>query len=357
MAINDNLRDKLHLLKQDFSSRFVEQSAAAKQRALQFIEEGLPPDQKLAFLAKVNGMVGDQLHHKQSPLALSMVFTDQRQILSTHPALLASQLPGASSRIVLYVHGWCMADTGWQRKGHKPDQLLAAAGYTAVFLRYNTGHHISQNGEELATALEALIRAWPCEVTELVIVGHSMGGLVTRSACYYAEQCNYQWLHRLQTFVTLGTPHNGAPLARLASWIDEQAATTPSLSFLQKLGEIRSSGTKDLSRGLIVHEDWLHTDKSPSHDAMQTRPRLPDQVHCFAVASCLGKNLHDEKNRRLGDGLVPVPSALGESEQGMPALNYADHGKWVGAGIHHIDLICHPTVMAQIRQWVLTHTL
>ncbi|MGF1723802.1 alpha/beta hydrolase [Photobacterium nomapromontoriensis] len=339
----------------------------AKWRVIDFLEHGLPPSQGDLLLATLNGMVGDYLLKKNSRFAIPMVLTDQHQTLSDQTEKLKQQLPQATPRIVLCVHGWCMADKGWHRKGNDHGQQLVSAGYTPIYLRYNTGNHISLNGEEFAFRLEKLFQAWPCEIKELVIIGHSMGGLVTRSACHYADVNQLSWLSTLRTFITLGTPHNGAPLARFASWFDDQVLVTPQLKFLQKIGEIRSSGTKDLSLGFVLHQDWqqhdsqLHpeTGKEPAPYDVQfhQRPRLPIGTECYAVATCLGKNLQEANNRRLGDGLVPVNSALGESKKGYMALNYKESHKWIGAGINHLDLLSDPQVSAKVKQWVLQHTV
>lgn len=252
-----------------------------------------------------------------------------------------------------------MADKGWIKKGPDHGQQFVNAGYTPIYLRYNTGNHISLNGEELAFRLEKLLKAWPVEVKELVIIGHSMGGLVTRSACYYAAEHQLDWLGMLRTFVTLGTPHNGAPLARLACWIDEQITVTPQLRFLQKLGEIRSNGSKDLSHGFIRHQSWMEEDTRrllTDGPNIYVRPALPKHTQCYAVASCLGKNTSDENNRRLGDGLVPVGSALGLAEKSTMALGYKPENQWLVGGISHLNLLYHPVVQAKVKGWVLQNT-
>jgi len=182
-----------------------------------------------------------------------------------------------------------------------------------------------------------------------------MGGLVTRSACYYAQQYKLNWLSVLRTFITLGTPHNGAPLAQLACWIDDWVAEAPYLKRLNKLFEIRSSGTKDLSKGYIRHSDWQSDEELVDEEF--SRPQLPQDVVCCAIASCLGHKLDDDKNLKLGDGLVPVSSALGESTQGQQALNYQEENKWVGVGINHLDLLMHPQVTGKLEQWVLANTV
>ncbi|WP_299015555.1 alpha/beta hydrolase [uncultured Photobacterium sp.] len=355
MISRNNLSQKLQTLMGELSSKVAENRVVAKEKLSDFIENGLPPVQSEAVIATLNGILGDYLVQRNSRFRQEMVFRDQKQTLSLDAVVLNQQLPEYTERIVLCVHGWCMNDVQWKWKDHDHGRSLAKYGYTPVYLRYNTGQHISVNGESFALMLEQLISAWPCQVRELVIIGHSMGGLVTRSACYYAQQHQLDWLSTLRTFITLGTPHNGAPLAQLACWIDDRVAEAPYLKMLNKLSEIRSSGTKDLSKGFIQHTDWQSANDNDT--GLPERPMLPAGVMCCAIASCLGHNLKDDNNHRLGDGLVPVSSALGESTDELPSLNYPEENTWVGVGINHLDLLTHPQVTGKLEQWVLTNTL
>lgn len=355
MISRNNLSQKFQALMDEISSKMVENTGVAKDKVTEFIEQGLPPVQSDAVIATLNGMVGDSLEQRDSRFAQKMQFRDQQQTLSNDPALLPLQLPDATDRIILCVHGWCMNDVQWLRKEHDHGRFMATFGYTPIYLRYNTGMHISANGEEFALKLEALLAAWPCAVTELVIVGHSMGGLVTRSACYYGKKHDVDWLDKLTTFITLGTPHNGAPLAKLASWVDERIADAPYLKVLSKVAEIRSSGTRDLSHGFICHSDWQQDEET--RKILKKRPTLPQGVACYAIASCLGNNFYDEKSQMLGDGLVPVSSALGDAETGHIGLDYPPKHKWIGEGINHLDLLSHPLIMSKIKEWILDNTI
>lgn len=353
MISKNNLGQRFQSVMDELSSKMSENKLAAKDKIGDFIESGLPPVQSEMVIATLNGAIGDYLAQRNSRFLQPMLLRDQHQTLNLEPGQLGQQLTRCTERIVVCVHGWCMNDVQWKRKEHDHGRSLSQYGYTPVYLRYNTGLHISENGENFARLLEALVTSWPCRVKELVIIGHSMGGLVTRSACYYAEQHQLSWLKMLHTFITLGSPHNGAPLAKLACWIDDRIAETPYLKMLTRLSEIRSSGTKDLSRGHIRHTDW----QTPPESALSyVRPHLPQGVACYAIASCLGQNLDDEKNLRLGDGLVPVASALGAAGDNHAALNYPSQHQWVAGGINHIDLLIHPHIANKVQQWVLFNT-
>ena len=102
---------------------------------------------------------------------------------------LAAAIPDVQGKVLLMLHGHCMNELQWRRKGHDHGKVLAAAnGYTPMYLRYNTGLHISQNGRALADLLEEMVQAWPVPVREISVLGYSMGGLVARSALHYGTQ-------------------------------------------------------------------------------------------------------------------------------------------------------------------------
>lgn len=178
MISRNNLSQKFQTLMDELSSKVSENRVVAKEKLGDFIEHGLPPVQSEAVIATLNGILGgDYLVQRDSRLKQEMAIRDQQQTLSLEAGTLSQQLSECNDRIVLCVHGWCMNDVQWKRKEHDHGRSLAKYGYTPpIYLRYNTGLHISANGEEFALMLEQLIAAWPCKVKELVIIGHSMGG-------------------------------------------------------------------------------------------------------------------------------------------------------------------------------------
>ena len=71
----------------------------------------------------------------------------------------------------------------------------------------------------------------------MVIVGHSMGGLLARSAYHYATVADMQWPRLLRKLVFLGTPHHGSPLERGGNWIDVFLTASPCLAPIAHLGQ------------------------------------------------------------------------------------------------------------------------
>ena len=303
-------------------------------------------------LAALNGLLGDYLAATANPLAIPMRLRRDGQALDVSRAGLAAALPNAGGKIMLLVHGLCLDDLQWRQGEHsQAEQLAADLGYTAVYLHYNTGLHVSTNGRALADLLESLLASWPAPVEELVIVGHSMGGLVARSACHYAALAGRAWPRALAALVFLGTPHHGAPLERLGSWVDAALAASPYTAMLARLGKIRSAGITDLRHGSLLDDDWQDADRFARGDRRRPVP-LPPGVRCHAVAVTAGTSADALRSLVLGDGLVPLASALGRHSNDDMALPFPDDRRWVGHAMHHLDLLHSPEVYAQVRRWL-----
>ena len=287
-------------------------------------------EEREALLAVVNGLFGDYLHDSGNPLAIAMQFRHSGIALAPDRAALAAAYPQATGRIAVLVHGLCMNDLQWTRNGHDHGAMLAReAGFTPVYLHYDTGRHISSNGRDLDALLERLLREWPVPVERVAIVAHSMGGLVARSACHYAAQGESAWPAWLDALVFLGTPHLGAPLERAGAWIDYLVAISPYTAPFARLGKLRSAGIKDLRHGR-------------ARDAQATL--LPSGVRCYAVAASTQRPPRRTNGHLRGDGLVPVRSALGVA---LPATR-----KWVAFGTGHLELMSSPDVYARMRSWL-----
>lgn len=315
----------------------------------QEMEQPSPPERE-ALLAALNGVVGHHLAASDNPLAIRMQLRRQGQALDG--AEMAS-LPPPGGKIVLLIHGLGMNDRQWQRQGHDHGAALAAdLGYTPVYLHYNSGLHISQNGEGLADLLETRLAEWPVPVEELVIVGHSMGGLVVRSACYYGARAGHAWLHHLRKIIFLGTPHQGAPLEVGGNWIDILLGASPYSAALARVGQLRSAGITDLRYGNLRHEDWAGGDRfARAGDSRQPVP-LPEGVNCYAVAATTSHRVDGLKTQLLGDGLVPLGSALGYHRDPALAVPFQPAQQWIAYAMSHLDLLHRREVYEQVRLWL-----
>lgn len=317
-----------------------------------------------AVLSALNGVLGDHLVLSKNPLAITMQLRHQGRALTLTREGVGEPLPNATGKIVVLIHGLCMNDLQWKTGGDGVTKvhdhgaaLQRDLGFTPVYLRYNTGRHVSVNGRELAATLKALLAAWPVPVESLVIVAHSMGGLVSRSAFHYGRKARHAWCKSLDKIVFLGTPHLGAPLERGGNWIDILLGATPYASPFAKLGKVRSAGITDLRHGSLLDEDWQGQDRfEPALDALTTVP-LPTGVRCYTIAASIDngaktKSMSATGKRLLGDGLVPLNSALGKHNDATRNLNFPEDQQCVLHGVNHMELLKAAQVYPVLKAFV-----
>ena len=311
-----------------------------------------------AVLAALNGVMGDRLQQSDNPLATTMQLRYQGTVLDLGAAPLV--LPQASGKLALLIHGLCMNDLQWANPPTRQaapwsdhgSALAGELGYSVVYLRYNSGLHVSDNGAQLASLLEQLVAHWPVPLQDLTIVAHSMGGLVARSALDCAVRCALHWPRHLKHLVFLGTPHHGAPLERAGNWIDVLLGGTPYSRPFARLGQLRSAGITDLRFGFVRATDWQGRDRfRRGADPRQPLP-LPVGVACFAAAATSASRRSPVAERILGDGLVPLPSALGQHAQPQHCLAFAPSAQWIGYGMNHWDLLRRAEVIRQVLLWL-----
>lgn len=310
--------------------------------------------QREAVLAALNGVMGDRLAAGNNPLATPMTLRWRGEALDW---LAAKPIPEAGGKVVLLIHGLCMNDLQWRNEyqGQVVDHgetLASALGYTPVYLRYNSGLHTSQNGRELAIQIEQLVAHWPVPIEELTVLAHSMGGLLMRSAIHYARQEARRWPDRLKSVVFLGTPHHGAPLERAGNRVDAILGSTPYTAPFARLGRLRSAGITDLRYGNVLDEDWRDHDRFQRRgDSRQPLP-LPEGVACYAVAATTAARRSALAERLIGDGLVPVPSALGQHHDVRRKLMFAKTSQWMAYRMSHLELLSRPEVTRQLLHWL-----
>lgn len=295
-----------------------------------------------AVLAALNGVSGDHLAATGNPLAIPMSFRQGGEPL----------VPSTGSRLLVLAHGLCMNDLQWNREGHDHGAALARdLGYTPVYLQYNSGLHISTNGRAFADLLEDLVEQWPVPVEEMVILGHSMGGLVTRSACHRGNAVGHAWLRHLKKIVFLGTPHHGSALERGGNRVESILGISRYTAPLARLGQARSAGITDLRHGNLLDEDWQGRDRFEEPEDLRRQVPLPDGVQCYAMAAS-AEVAGSLKSRLLGDGLVPVDSALGRHEEAGRVLPIPESRQWIAPDMTHFDLLSRPEAYGKIREWL-----
>jgi pimeloyl-ACP methyl ester carboxylesterase len=289
--------------------------------------------------AAVCGAVGDHIEERHPELAPRMAVRLAGRDVPLQPASLAAAFPRAERRVAVLLHGLCETEAAWgtpalddEATGTYGDRLRRDLGRSPVLLRYNSGLRVSENGRRLAGLLDRLLTAWPVEVEELVLIGHSMGGLVARSACAEGERSGHAWVGRVRHCVYLGTPHDGAPLERAAGLAASTLRRLPETRGLAAAVELRSAGIKDLGDPDLG-------------------PLLASARH-HAIAATLGVTPHHLSSRLLGDTLVLHGSALGHGRRGGAPLGLGEEDRHHLGGLHHLSLLDHPLVYERMRSWL-----
>jgi pimeloyl-ACP methyl ester carboxylesterase len=313
----------------------------------------------------LSGAFGDRLAEQGNPFAVPMTVRVRGRDVPLTPEGLAGAFPQATGRLAVFLHGLCETDDAWRlapraarsvepRPPTYGRRLRDELGYTPIYIRYNTGLHISDNGRRLAALLEELVSAWPVDVQRIAFVGHSMGGLVARSACHYGE--GSRWPALVRDVFSLGAPHTGAPLEQAAHAASCALARLPETRPLARALNARSVGIKDLGRGYLTDECWGSQDPEAfMRDAARDIPFLPGANHYFISASLMRD--HDHRiGRHIGDLLVLHASAWGMPSPGDRLRFPIDHYRHYG-GATHFDLLGHPAIGDQIVKWLTPREL
>ncbi|WP_188491076.1 lipase family alpha/beta hydrolase [Williamsia phyllosphaerae] len=313
---------------------------------------GRPPSETTKgamVIAAVNGLIGDHLDSQRSPLAQPMAIRVDGVPVAPTVGALAAAFPAATGRVVVFLHGLMETEAAWTLTGAPTygtrlgDDLAA----TEIQVRYNTGKHVSENGRELEKLMAELVVSWPVPIHEIAFVGHSMGGLVVRSACFQAATAERLWVKRVRHVVCLGTPHLGAPLERSVHYLSAALDKLPESRPFARLLRRRSSGVRDLFHGSLVDEDWTGRDIDALRvAAVQEVPLLENATHCF-VSATVTRNARHPLGRIIGDGLVLVPSASGRNK--TRHIGFRDEDGFAIASANHFTLLNHD----EVYDWLL----
>jgi pimeloyl-ACP methyl ester carboxylesterase len=355
------------------------------------------------FLPVLNGALGDQLAARYDPRAIRMSFRRGGQDV----AVADLRLSEPHQKTVVFVHGLMGDEYIWQTgfqdapgsRRYGP-RLAEEAHLRALYVRFNSGLHLSENGRELSRLLTELVETYPHAVGELVLVGHSMGGLIIRSAGYYGSEVKKEfnkktadlrldeaqlskqedtladvengdaplilttqflpakalWLAHLRSVFLLGTPNDG-------SWLEQNSHLTARLlsrinlfptRFLSKALNKRSNGIKDLRYSILVDEDWQDAHADDLTPPRTPVPPLPGVQYHILMGAWLRTSRPSALREYFGDGLVGQGSARGHATFGDEAAlpSGANVRTAVFSQQHHGGLLTHPEVFQYLKQWV-----
>jgi pimeloyl-ACP methyl ester carboxylesterase len=304
--------------------------------------------------AAANALWGDEFERRTSPMHMEMGIRDaEGGSVANDAESLAMAFPTATSRVVVLLHGLGKTEHCWSSDADDTGDtvglpsLLGAEGFTPLLVRYNTGRRVPDNGATLAALLEEVTTNWPVAVDEIVLIGHSMGGLVARSALHVGESQGHEWAHKVGHIVGMGTPHFGSPIekgAHLASRLLGRAGLGRPLA---EFVDGRSAGIKDMRHGTIHDVDCDDEYANPAGSYMVEVPPI-DGVQLHHAASVITDRGTHPVGVLVGDLVVRVNSALGISSNGhVEAANVRVFG-----GLNHLGMLLDPEVQSQVREWI-----
>lgn len=308
--------------------------------------------------ASINGFWGDHLSRKESRLDLGMTLRHHGRHLPATPEAFASAFPNPTNKVCVFVHGLAATEWLWSLSSEAhygdPDvtfgtRLRDDLGFTPIYLRYNSGRHISENGRALAKLITEALESYPVPVEEVALVGHSMGGLVARSAAHYAREHDEPWVSKLRHVACIGAPNLGAPLEKavhvvtgVLRKVEAAGAQVPA-----ELLDGRSAGVKDLRYGYTVDEEWLGRDPDEVFADARRNVPLADGVGYYFVGATISRDPTHPLGQLLGDLLVRLPSASGEAPE--PARRIQFSGGAMLSGMNHVHIVNHPEVYEALR--------
>lgn len=308
-------------------------------------------------LSIVNGVVGNTFEKKKSGFSIPMeFFGGEKSLVLTKTALAQMKLP-QTGKISIFTHGSCASQTSWRFKDNPSKNygllLQKDAGFTPFFVRYNSGLHISTNGKRFSDLLEKLVRCYPTRVTDIVLIGHSMGGLIYRSACHYGEKEKKKWVNLTRKIFYLGSPHLGTHFEKFGKLTTTILDKIPSrhTRWLARFIDLRSDGIKDMRHGYITDDDWQHDHAEKLFYLHQNRTPLLKSADHYQICSTLSKKADSKMGRFFGDGLVHPGSGTGQGLFSGSAIPFLKNHCKIFPGLSHHNLQKSPRVYRQIRAW------
>lgn len=291
-----------------------------------------------AISSAINGVFGDHLAATRNPMQIHMNLYANGQALPADAAELAARFPDAQHHLVIFLHGLCCNEDSWQmyynpcEPATRPygDKLQDDFPVTSLYLRYNTGRNIDSNARQFKRVLNKLVRNWPVEVKGITLVGHSMGGLVSRAVVEALTDDDVVLKRAIRDVVCLGSPHAGAPLARLAAAGEQLLGRFELSKPIGRVLGVRSRGIRDLKDGL---------------GALQTRAGQDVTFHL--VGSTIGDHTSSWLNTTVGDGLVTPDSALADDTGKAQRVTFAQK--------HHMTLLNDPDVFLELKMVLRQH--
>jgi triacylglycerol lipase len=305
----------------------------------------------------LNGIVGDKLQHTALGIEMGFFHQNKRIVLDENSLMehftQSNKVP--TNKVCILVHGVTDNETTWSFQDQNDYGSLLAQDmqYTPFYLRYNSGLHISDNGKILADLLENLYKNYPVAITEICIIAHSMGGLVTHSACYNASEDGLIWPQKVKQIFLLATPHLGSYLEKFANLTTNILEKVPNwhTRLVGKVINLRSAGIKDLRYGYLLESDWKDQDPDRLLKNNKMPPPVLENTAYYVISGRLTDTEKHWVSQLFGDILVSTKSAVARSKN-TDEFNFSDDNHFAMAKTYHFQLQSSLKVYEQIKNWL-----
>lgn len=308
------------------------------------------------------GLRGDAFARDGLALAPAMHVRHEGARVELTAAGITEACAPVTGDLAVFVHGLFETERSWDlgmpERDPYPSRLREELALTPVTVRYNTGLRISENALSLAALLDQIAANWPVPVDRIVLIGHSMGGLVIHGALAAAADSVEagdppNWLPLVTDTVALGSPHHGSAIARVVAGAAHTFDRSAKGRWLSDFLRIRSVGLRDLMHGYVVAADWEGHDPDDPLDR-RTHPVPAGDIDHYAVVGLIaGGRVPQALADRLGDLVVDGASAAHRHDEPDRSRFGVDQVALV-PGIGHLGLLNHDAVYVHLRRWLST---
>ncbi|MBT4540400.1 hypothetical protein HOC35_02710, partial [Candidatus Woesearchaeota archaeon] len=239
---------------------------------------------------------------------------------------------------VILIHGLASSPATYEHI--IKDIKMTDQPFQAWIFGYPTTREIIDNAKDLANQLEKNQE----EFENVYIAAHSLGGIISQQALYYAEQENlktpgkFKFINKVRSVVAIGTPNEGIPIGPYKKLFQHII----DLKTKDNLFDMDNELVQKLSKGLIT----------PQVEGIEYYVIAGDKPYPFS-SIFFEKELGREKVIEANDGIVGVKSAqnIGGEYKNNECVDF-----WQ-LSLTHTELLDNPIGRKQIEKIVSQEVL
>lgn len=298
-------------------SKAVEATAKAMHVALKALDEAdSVVKEKLFENIAVSSVVGDSFAGLVTTSEIQASFRSEGKDVGVEK-VLEDWKRSNRKKIMICVPGLFCDESLWTKNGEPSlAKTMEEEGYFPVFLRFNPGLHISDNGKKLLALLKSFLEHPDVRDLKADYISYSQGGLILRSAFYLAKQEAPEFSKRIGKVLFISSPDGGSYIEKAGFWLGLGAEAFPvfPVQLIGFIGNQRSDAMKDLSHGIIREEDW----KNGSHLGRYAKDVYfgeLDEIDAYQIYSLVSEKDGGNWSSWIGDGIIERPSLTILSEE------------------------------------------